>query len=291
MAKGISIHVGINDVDGSEHSRIYNYVPRKLVGAENSAVQMCRIASHIGFNTQLLIGEHATKSRVLERIQKAAQELQPHDMLFVSICCHGLTSFSLNKARKTGLTASDSRTFEESLILYDKRLVDDEIRPYWNLFRPGVRIFILIDSCFATSILDGDEDVVEKTRIKKQIDDRSILKTHDNRIVPRVRDISPLVIAIASSAERGLAFDADASKNEQITPFTQAVVDTWKNGTYQKDYREFYHDIYKWYVQKINNGALRSSQYPSYITIGKDVDESDQILTPFEQQIPFRTIK
>lgn len=36
---------------------------------------------------------------------------------------------------------------DETWVLFDRQLVDDELYAAWLLFRPGVRIFVLSDSC------------------------------------------------------------------------------------------------------------------------------------------------
>ena len=36
---------------------------------------------------------------------------------------------------------------EETWVLYDRQLVDDELYKIWSKFKPGVRILVLSDSC------------------------------------------------------------------------------------------------------------------------------------------------
>src|SRR5687767_3051000 len=85
MTTGISLHIGVNEVDpdhyGSKH---------QLDGCENDALAMANIASARGFTkiTRLLSRE-ATSSAVTTAIDAAALALGKGDIFWLSFSGHG----------------------------------------------------------------------------------------------------------------------------------------------------------------------------------------------------------
>ena len=51
---------------------------------------------------------------------------------------------------------SDRR--DETWVLYDRQLLDDELFALWSKFKPGVRIFVLSDSCHSGSVTRAGQD-------------------------------------------------------------------------------------------------------------------------------------
>jgi len=41
---------------------------------------------------------------------------------------------------------------DETWVLYDRQLVDDELYKIWSKFKPGVRILVLSDSCHSGTV-------------------------------------------------------------------------------------------------------------------------------------------
>jgi len=133
--KGISLHVGLNRVDP------VNYVGWKgeLVACENDARDMETIARGQGFVTQSLLTRSATSTSLLSIIEKAAKELVEGDMFLLTYSGHGGQIKDVDNSEPDGL--------DETWVLYDRELVDDELYAMWLLFRPGVRICVVADSC------------------------------------------------------------------------------------------------------------------------------------------------
>ena len=46
----------------------------------------------------------------------------------------------------------ESDRSDETWVLYDRQLVDDELYALWATFKPGVRVVILSDSCHSGSV-------------------------------------------------------------------------------------------------------------------------------------------
>ncbi len=102
------------------------------------------IARSQGFVTQSLLTKAATATGVLAVVEKAAKELVEDDFFFLTYSGHGGQINDANKDEPDGL--------EETWVLYDRELLDDELYAAWSLFRPDVRIFVVSDSCHSGTI-------------------------------------------------------------------------------------------------------------------------------------------
>src|SRR5262245_64451441 len=84
MARGISLHVGINQVDPS-----FPNAPT-LIGCENDARAMLEVAVLHSFSlSQILLGSEATYNRVTSRISDAASTLETGDIFLFTFAGHG----------------------------------------------------------------------------------------------------------------------------------------------------------------------------------------------------------
>src|SRR5215510_7754233 len=117
MAKGISIHIGLNRVDPSS----YNGWSGELAGCVNDAQAMQSIARSCGYNSTLLLNEQATSAHVITAIGKAAQQLAPGDILLLTYSGHGGQVPDV-----TGGEPGD-QGLDETWVLYDRMLLDDEL--------------------------------------------------------------------------------------------------------------------------------------------------------------------
>lgn len=138
--KGSSLHIGLNRVDPT------HYVGWKgeLAACENDARDMETIAKGQGFATQSLLTKAATSTALLDAIEKAAKGLVEDDLFLLTYSGHGGQINDVNNDEPDGL--------DETWVLYDRELVDDELYAMWSHFRPGVRVFVLSDSCHSGTI-------------------------------------------------------------------------------------------------------------------------------------------
>ena len=152
MAKGISVHIGVNVVD---HDHYVDMID--LDFCEADAVEMERLARGQQFETTLLLGSEATRENVSEAISAAADSLEAGDIFLVSYAGHGCFVPDKNKdERKVKGHRLDRR--DETWCLYDAQHVDDERAVLWSKFREGVRICVLSDSCHSgTTARSGAE--------------------------------------------------------------------------------------------------------------------------------------
>ncbi|HEX8146964.1 MAG TPA: caspase family protein [Pyrinomonadaceae bacterium] len=139
MAKGISLHVGLNRVADS-------FRADPLRGCLKDAGAMSEIAAlrHFAVRPPLLDGE-ATFDKVVNEIRAAAAGLEAGDIFLFTFAGHG------TRVEDGELEELDGK--DEAFVLFDHLLLDDVLRRgLWPLFAPGVRVLVVADSCHSGTV-------------------------------------------------------------------------------------------------------------------------------------------
>lgn len=139
----ISLHIGVNSVDPTA----YGGWSGALTGCETDARSMASIANAEGFTVNSLLTRQATSARVLAAIQSAADSLASGSTFFLTYAGHGAQVPNLNNDGDEEVDAKD-----ETWVLWDRMLLDDELRRAFSAFASGVRIVLLSDSCHSGTL-------------------------------------------------------------------------------------------------------------------------------------------
>lgn len=150
--RALSIHIGLNHVDPSG----YNGWDGQLSGCINDAQDMKAIADGLGYQSVLLTDAQATSSSVIQQIGSAAQQLTSGDILMLTYSGHGGQVPDVNGDEDDGS--------DETWVLYDRQLIDDELYSLWAQFQAEVRIVMLSDSCHSGTVLRMLSTYTEITR-------------------------------------------------------------------------------------------------------------------------------
>lgn len=278
--KGSSLHIGLNRVDQ------VHYVGWKgeLVACENDAHDMETIARSQGFVTQSLLTKAATSTAVLAVVEKAAKELVEDDFFFLTYSGHGGQINDVNKDEPDGL--------DETWVLYDRELLDDELYVAWSLFRPGVRIFVVSDSCHSgtitkemflnpTPFLPRVEARVRATTgpnlrprflppevQSKVYKERASLYDDIRKKTPRRERVNVECSVILVSACQDNQIAMEGNKNGL---FTETLLRVWDNGRFNGGYHHFRNEI---------ANMMPPTQSPKYTIVG----HRERV---FEHQRPF----
>jgi len=127
--KGISLHLGLNRVDPAH----YGGWDGQLTACEADAEDMKAIALAQGFTPQMLLRRQATSTAVIAALQRAAAALKSGDLFFLSYSGHG------GQVPDTNHDEADRQ--DETWVLYDRELVDDELYAVWGKFAGGYKLF------------------------------------------------------------------------------------------------------------------------------------------------------
>ena len=248
-AKGISIHIGLNRVDSNHYRDLNNRPwPGTLVACENDARAMQVLAQTQGFtDSTVLLSEQATALNVIGAVDKAAQELHSGDLLFLTYSGHG------GQVPDKNSEYGEDDDKDETWCLYDRQLVDDELYSLWGRFRPGVRIFVLSDSCHSGTVAKdlsmlealsafGDaaikllpEDVQEATY-------KANLAAYDNiqfqNPLGDAVDVKASVILLSGCQDSQFSLDGKGN-----SLFTAAVLKVWRDGKFKGNIKTFHQRI------------------------------------------------
>lgn len=247
MPQGVSIHVGLNRVDPGH----YQGWDGKLVACEFDANDMAELAKGKGFATQTLLTEAATAQALTSAVEKTAETLQSGDILLLSYSGHG--------GQVPDTNGDEQDRMDETWVLFDRQVVDDELYALWSKFKPGVRIAIFSDSCHSGTVAREAVDAVGEERVARSMngdDDpgQPRLKGMPDELIRSVyeknkelydeiqkslppfdkAEIGASVILTSGCQDNQTSLDGD--KNGL---FTQSLLQVWNKDKFRGGYRMF----------------------------------------------------
>lgn len=280
---GISLHIGINLVD-PDH---YQGWDGALSGCERDAHDMVALAESRGFGTSMLLTSEATAEMVSGAISAAAEALTAGDIFFLTYSGHG--------GQIPDANSDEDDHLDETWVLYDRELIDDELWALYATFQPGVRIVVLSDSCHSGTVTrapryretylphtaaigaagDVKPDQIKTKNLPHDIERKTYMAHREmyNGIQMSLPpggankgEIGADILLISGCADNQLS--GDTPENGVFTGNLKRV---WQDGTFEGSYREFYAEL---------SNLMPASQSPNYYRVGS-VDEA------FDRQPPF----
>jgi hypothetical protein len=265
--RGASIHVGLNAVDPDQ----YDGWDGALGACEFDANDMRDIAAGQGFTPEVLLTTAATSDAVLAAIGRAAHALGPGDTLLLTYSGHG--------GQVPDITGDEPDKQDETWVLYDRQLLDDELYQLWAGFQPGVRIAVLSDSCHSGTVTRemrerGAIPADARARAMPENVEHATYAAHQdlydgiNRSIPNdVRgQVKATVLLISGCQDDQTSLDGDRNG-----AFTGALRQVWSNGGFAGNWREFHQQI---------RSKLPATQKPNYTREGQP-DEAFDAARPF----------
>nr|WP_210247759.1 MULTISPECIES: caspase family protein [unclassified Tardiphaga] len=141
MARGISLHLGLNAIDPTH----YAGWDGALNACEADAESMKEIAEACGYQARIALTTEAKRDTVISFLSKDAQQLQSGDIFLLTYSGHG--------GRLPDINGDEPDGQDETWCLYDGQLIDDEIYQLYRGLSAGVRGFVLSDSCHSGTML------------------------------------------------------------------------------------------------------------------------------------------
>ncbi len=246
MAKGMSIHIGLNRVDPQHYTDQYGRPwEGKLVACESDAHCMEAIARQQGFTPTVLLSDAATSAAVIAAIKDAARQLQTGDALFLSYSGHGGQVPDRN-----GATDDEPDRMDETWCLFDRQLVDDELFALWGEFQPGVHILMLSDSCHSGTVSrDAAEEAAKTGPAVRELPAEVQVGTYQahrdtyDRIQAETPDAGASepkasVVLISGCQDNQVSMDGRVNGL-----FTEKLLLTWNDGRYRGGIPRFHQQI------------------------------------------------
>lgn len=232
-----SLLVGLKSVDSSAYGGWDGQ--NGCWGCELDVDNVERILQTLNYKTSILKTHAASASSILSGLSDAAKKCQSGDMFVFYFSGHG--------GQQPDTSGDELDGKDETLVAYDREIIDDELNAIWPKFKSGVRIFMLSDSCnsgtnFKMSLMNIAHSTPmqlfsAKSEGKKGI--RSSMK--------------------AQMIHYGGCRDGFTSSGYMSGgAFTQALCQTWNNGQFSGDYPAFYQAI----KTRVSSGQI--VQYSKY---------------------------
>ena len=252
-ATGMSLHLGLNTVDPAH----YGGWDGKLAACEADALAMQSLAETEGFTPTRLLTKDATRQNVISEIERAAQTLNAGDMFLLTVSAHGGRVPDFNQDEDHD---DDSQRMDETLCLYDFQLADDELYMLWTLFRDGVRILAVPDTCHSGSMVrmgPGTPAELFGRPIAQSASIRAMPLNIENRVwraneaayrsasssysamkesvmtAPLTSPIQASVLNLGACKDTQFAMDGPENG-----AFTGALLKVWDGGLFAGDYRD-----------------------------------------------------
>jgi metacaspase-1 len=276
MTRGVSLNIGLNRVDPA----CYGGWDGALSGCLNDAASMQGIADSMGFASTRLSDAEATADAVIEHIGRVATQLESGDTFLVTYSGHGGQVPDDNGDENDGQ--------DETWVLYDRMLLDDELAALWSQFASGVRIFVLSDSCHSGTVArvlitrQGGAGIqpglragpryrlapAAATRASFQLQRRLYrsLQWISGSRTRSVKDASASILLISGCQDNQLSQDGDVNGL-----FTEKLLRAWNGGRFQGTYRQFWQAICT---------QMPPEQSPNYFLTGQSDPD-------FEAERPF----
>lgn len=256
MAKGISLHIGLNFVDPKH----YQGWDGQLNACIADAKDMRALAKKKGFtgNTMLFDGQ-ATAAAVTAAIEDASKKLSKGDIFLLTYSGHG------GQVRDTNGDEKDKDRMDETWVLFDRQLVDDEVYKLWSKFKAGVRIVVLSDSCHSGTVT-RDIPVFLGAGPRPRAMPRSVGIAVENANKALYRSIQrnnpgaekakvgASVLLISGCMDNQTSMDGDNNG-----AFTGMLKKIWNGGKFNGNYRKLRDKIVS---------QMPSTQTPNYYRVG-----------------------
>jgi metacaspase-1 len=267
MAKGISIHIGLNHVDPKH----YQGWDGALNACVADAQDMRALAKKKGFAGNMLLNEHATAGAVTAALQDAAKALGKGDILMLTYSGHG------GQVRDTNGDEKDKDRMDETWVLFDREFVDDELYNLWGKFKAGVRVLVLSDSCHSGTVTRDIPEFLgagprprampREVGIKTENANQALYRAiqEENRGAEKTK-INASVLLISGCMDNQTSMDGDNNG-----AFTGTLKKVWNSGKFNGNYRKFRDQIVS---------LMPSSQTPNYYFVGA-------VNAAYEAQKPF----
>jgi hypothetical protein len=137
---GRSIHIGVDRLDAGHYGGDF-----ALGSCVNDARKMQEIAQALGYDATTLENENATTSNFTGFLRQAISDLFGGDSLLITYSGHGSQIPSVSGDEEPDL-------LDETLCLYDRMLIDDELYALLAQLRESVRVHAVFDSCHSGTV-------------------------------------------------------------------------------------------------------------------------------------------
>lgn len=211
MAKGYSLHVGLNRVS----SKHYGGEEYRLNVCLNDMEAMYDLAVKQDFAESVRLRDSdATIGAFKSEVKRFSNIVKAGDIFLITFAGHG--------AQSEDFDGDEGDGFDENWCFYDGFLVDDRLNKLYCRFAKGVRILIVADNCFSGTISKNNL-LQSPIKVKKR---------------PVQPTPAACVKLLAATYETKKSYEGP-----NYGKFTEALLAVWGKGTFKGNYEEFIDEI------------------------------------------------
>ena len=234
-AKGYSLHLGLNRVEPTH----YGGWDGALNACEADAKDMQAIAKKLGFKSDLLLTSAASSANVVSRLINLAATLAVGDILWLTYSGHG------GQMPDTNHDEADGQ--DETWVLFDRQLIDDELYALFAKFKAGVRIIVLSDSCHSGTVMrampprPGEAPAARVRLMPPDVALRTfqahaaLYKAIQKATPPSEKGGAKAAVLLISGCQDNQT-SLDGARNGL---FTEKMLKTWNDGKFTGNYKHF----------------------------------------------------
>jgi hypothetical protein len=240
MGKGLALLVGLKSVDPVAYNGWDG--TGGCWGCELDVDNMARILEPLGYQTKTLKTAAATRDGILSSLYRLAENTVGGDVAVFYYSGHGGQQPDLDNEELDGK--------DETLVAYDREVIDDKIHEALKRFKKGVQVIMISDSCNSGTNYRG----VKTVRVNERATFRPIAQK-SKKDVPMGAELIHM----------GGCRDGFGSSGYQMGgAFTMALCDVWRDGAFSGTLKDLHAAICQ---------TISSSQKPQYTEYETVTDE------------------
>lgn len=254
--RGTAIHVAVARVDPAA----YGGWDGELQAPDRDAETMRALAAGAGFDPPavLLSDRDATASAVLAALRAASQRCAAGDLLLLTFSGHG--------GQLPDLEGQEPDARNETWVLHDRMLVDNELRAAFSRFASGVRILVISDCCHSGSDVElrppGTWRLIPSgARDASLARNGEVYALAQNETGDAMPDAGVLLLAACQDDE--LAYE-----DEDGGLLTSSIATVWANGSFSGTYATFRDDVAAQIAKRVESQGAGAMQRPNLLGIG-----------------------
>lgn len=231
MGELYSVHTGLNHVDPTH----YGGWDGSLAGCVNDALAMAHLAAKANAaGSMLFLDSDALAKHVLAQLRSYCSLASPGDTVLFTNSSHG--------GQLPDENGDESDRADETVVMFDREVVDDELAAVWSVAQAGVRILVISDSCHSGTVIRavGTPGMISrKSRMMPHDVARSVYLINKDVYDPILQDpalreykgqIKASVLSLSGCQDNQLSYDGDV--NGLFTEKLLQVLATKKAKTY-----------------------------------------------------------
>lgn len=235
MAKGSALLVGLKSVDPTAYNGWDGTAG--CWGCELDVDNMEMILNPLNYKIKTLKTAEATRDRILSALYRAADNAEGGDIFVFYYSGHG--------GQQPDISGDELDGKDETLVAYDREVIDDKIHKALGKFRAGVRLVMISDSCNSGTNYKG--------RMTVPVDEQAIFRPVARRST-REPSIDAQLIHLGGCRD---GFGSEGYQHGGA--FSIALCEAWQNGAFRGNFKDLHRRICD---------LISSNQKPQYNEYG-----------------------